>query len=438
MNENTAPAGELTDGQIDLRAFPKPDCPNIYGGVYSAAAVRAIIAADRALRASPTAHEAQRQAGQEPVAAVNGAARNDIEWVPGRIPPEGTLLYTTPQPAPLVGDECAVHNLAAKLRAIRANPQDNVFIYRAADVLDAMCAEIKQSAEGDVAMPILTAEMRSRLNGYLSDHWYGCAQDVWNNIFATNPSPTVGDDDAASSVNETNAALAAQYFEVLKKLAAYEKNGVTCQTFQHFVDVPCAECNAVVGHAAGDVDMPVISYLRATPEGQPIMSEDCVCEDPVYPSDQDGSDADTVSMPMVKQSDAQAALAAKNTEIERLSNVSITQSQIIDRLQRTNADYSMNMREASTEIIELRKRVKSPTQAALAAMTAERDALRKDAARWTVWRDSLSEQSQDEESTPELFKLLLLGDGGAYGPKTPQQIEAETDSAIAAMTKEPK
>jgi hypothetical protein len=28
------------------------------------------------------------------------------------------------------------------------------------------------------------------------------------------------------------------------QLNAYEKNGVTCQTYRHFVDIPCAECNS--------------------------------------------------------------------------------------------------------------------------------------------------------------------------------------------------
>lgn len=40
-------------------------------------------------------------AEQEHVAIVNGAARNDIEWVHGRIPLDGTLLYAAPPPAPV-------------------------------------------------------------------------------------------------------------------------------------------------------------------------------------------------------------------------------------------------------------------------------------------------------------------------------------------------
>ena len=54
---------------------------------------------------------------------------------------------------------------------------------------------------------------------------------------------TVPDGDAAEDVHDTNAVLASRYFELLKVVEAYEKHGVTCQTFRHFVDTPCAECN---------------------------------------------------------------------------------------------------------------------------------------------------------------------------------------------------
>ncbi len=69
---------------------------------------------------------------------------------------------------------------------------------------------------------------------------------------------------AAADVNETNAVLASRYFDLLKVVEAYEKNGVTCQTFRHFIDTPCAECNstpATEGVAAiqtkGKADHPV-------------------------------------------------------------------------------------------------------------------------------------------------------------------------------------
>jgi hypothetical protein len=49
--------------------------------------------------------------------------------------------------------------------------------------------------------------------------------------------------ETVESVNETNAILAGRYFDLLKIVERYEKNGVTCQTFRHFVSEPCAECN---------------------------------------------------------------------------------------------------------------------------------------------------------------------------------------------------
>lgn len=52
------------------------------------------------------------------------------------------------------------------------------------------------------------------------------------------------DDDATESMNETNAVLARRYFDLLRVVEAYEKHGVTCQTFRNFVDAPCAECNS--------------------------------------------------------------------------------------------------------------------------------------------------------------------------------------------------
>lgn len=58
----------------------------------------------------------------------------------------------------------------------------------------------------------------------------------------------------------------------------------------------------------------VVAYLRATKDGVPIWGENCVCQNPVYPSDPDGSDADSISLPLVRLSDAQLLAA----EVERL------------------------------------------------------------------------------------------------------------------------
>lgn len=71
---------------------------------------------------------------------------------------------------------------------------------------------------------------------------------------------------------------------------------------------------------AQEAVMPVIAYLRASKDGMPQWTEDCVCEYPVYPSDPDGSDEDCISMPMVRKADADAVIvsqAARIAELER-------------------------------------------------------------------------------------------------------------------------
>lgn len=71
--------------------------------------------------------------------------------------------------------------------------------------------------------------------------------------------------------------------------------------------------------AAEKAEMPVIAYLRATKDEMPVWDgEDCVCQDPVYPSDPDGGDADCISMPVVRLSDAESQLAEMRAEVERL------------------------------------------------------------------------------------------------------------------------
>jgi hypothetical protein len=72
---------------------------------------------------------------------------------------------------------------------------------------------------------------------------------------------------------------------------------------------------AIAQPAEAEGAVPVICYLRATPDGTPEWSEDCVCEDAVYPNyDGDG----TVSMPLVRQSDHLDALSAVTAERDRL------------------------------------------------------------------------------------------------------------------------
>lgn len=63
------------------------------------------------------------------------------------------------------------------------------------------------------------------------------------------------------------------------------------------------------------VALPVVAYLRATPEGQPLWDEGCVCEDPVYPA---SPEDEGVSMAVVRRDDALTALAVKDAEIVAL------------------------------------------------------------------------------------------------------------------------
>lgn len=73
--------------------------------------------------------------------------------------------------------------------------------------------------------------------------------------------------------------------------------------------------NALAQPAEAEGVVPVVCYLRAFQDGTPHWTEDCVCEDAVYPN-HDGDE--TYSMPMVRQSDHLAALSAVTAERDRL------------------------------------------------------------------------------------------------------------------------
>lgn len=76
---------------------------------------------------------------------------------------------------------------------------------------------------------------------------HDAAVEDWQSMLASAPPALQAENnDATESVNETNAVLASRYFDLLKVIESYEKHGVTCQNFRHFVSVPCAECNAVL------------------------------------------------------------------------------------------------------------------------------------------------------------------------------------------------
>lgn len=68
-------------------------------------------------------------------------------------------------------------------------------------------------------------------------------------------------------------------------------------------------------HAGLDPSMPIIGYLRADTQGNPVWSEDCICQDPVYPVSEDDTG---VSMPLVRQSDALKAIQIRDSAISTL------------------------------------------------------------------------------------------------------------------------
>ena len=78
------------------------------------------------------------------------------------------------------------------------------------------------------------------------------------------------------SFNEwTNAKLASHYFDLLKVVERYEKHGVTCQTFRHFVTEPCAECNCVAPITA------IKEALAPTSTQCEVQDELCSSQEPV-------------------------------------------------------------------------------------------------------------------------------------------------------------
>jgi hypothetical protein len=81
-------------------------------------------------------------------------------------------------------------------------------------------------------------------------------------------------------------------------------------------------------------ELKVVAYLRATKDEQPVWAEDCVCEDPVYPTDPDGSDEDCISMPVVRLSEAEQALQALREEVEGLRRDSERLEWVMHRLSR--------------------------------------------------------------------------------------------------------
>jgi len=103
----------------------------------------------------------------------------------------------------------------------------------------------------------------------------------------------------------------------------------------------------------------VVCYLRAFQDGTPHWTEDCVCEDAVYPSHDDD---ETYSMPMVRQSDHLAALSAVTAERDRLAAARMAYASEFAPDENGDPDVGnvhANIRALKTERDRLREQVKA-------------------------------------------------------------------------------
>ncbi|WP_374520317.1 hypothetical protein [Hydrogenophaga sp.] len=155
--------------------------------------------------------------------------------------------HPAPQQAEALADSCAakadridrlgemVQRLQAENAALKHDRQ------RVAEDWKAVQAALRFYADA--------SDYKAPFTGGMGKLWSDCgtiarsALDRIDAMLAAAPEAPA-QSDAAEAVNETNAILASRYFELLKVVENYEKSGVTCQTFRHFVDVPCAECNS--------------------------------------------------------------------------------------------------------------------------------------------------------------------------------------------------
>lgn len=126
----------------------------------------------------------------------------------------------------------------------------------------------------------------------------------------------------------------------------------------------------LVQPAEAEGAVPVICYLRATPDGTPEWSEDCVCEDAVYPN-YDGDE--TVSMPLVRQADHLSALSAVTAELDRLQQLEAAYNEWHDKtewVQKTAKAHELGKHRADV----LKERIDQ--------LRAEVEMMREDAERW--------------------------------------------------------
>lgn len=176
---------------------------------------------------------------------------------------------------------------------------------------------------------------------------------------------------------------------------------------------------AVLAKPAEAEVVEVVCYLRATQDGKPEWSEDCVCEDAVYPN-YEGDE--TFSMPMVRQSDHLAALSAVTAERDRLRDqVKVLQSDANSWQSGYDKGRHDGTKHRKSEVDQLRAKV---------------EALRKDAERyrWLAKRDRWASLlvDFDRNSTYRRHRVVFFT-GDAWPQVEGQTIDEAVDAAIAAQ-----
>jgi hypothetical protein len=108
--------------------------------------------------------------------------------------------------------------------------QGSTFRWR---VVDGCCTEGPEVRHDTMAADQAAAEADSRAR----------AIEAWN----TRATPK------GAIMTKDKELLEAAAPDLLRTIEQYEKHGVTCQTYRHFVSAPCAECNAAPQPAAKPV-----------------------------------------------------------------------------------------------------------------------------------------------------------------------------------------
>ena len=120
------------------------------------------------------------------VRTVNGVPDSVAQSVKPEPPMSGRAAYEGMREAMLCWQGRALEAEASNrqlVRALREEVEGTTFMGE--PVIQPAIAQSAQPIGGEVTAPALTPEMRESLNSRLSDHWYGCADDVWRLIWAT-------------------------------------------------------------------------------------------------------------------------------------------------------------------------------------------------------------------------------------------------------------